>query len=58
MVNVLEYHQDTQKEELINSALKLCCISIDNIKWGLLYSGAGIYQSIEEKEFKKNCKFF
>ncbi|QCX33086.1 hypothetical protein FDN13_04865 [Caloramator sp. E03] len=54
----MEYHQDTQKEELINSALKLCCISIDNIKWGLLYSGAGIYQSIEEKEFKKIVNSF
>lgn len=58
MVNFLEYHQEIPKEELINSALKLCCISIDNIKWGLLYSGAGIYHTIDEKEFKKILSSF
>lgn len=49
----MEYHQIIKEDDLTNIALKLCIFSINNIKWGILYSGVGIYQTIDEKEIKK-----
>lgn len=39
--------------DLLNTSLKLCCMSMDNIRWGILYSGCGIFQIYDEKDIKK-----
>ncbi|MCX7885616.1 MAG: hypothetical protein N2448_11435 [Caloramator sp.] len=46
--------QDHQKNiDLLNTSIKLCCMSVDNIKWGILYSGAGICQFGDVKDIKR-----
>ncbi|SKA90013.1 hypothetical protein SAMN05443428_11012 [Caloramator quimbayensis] len=47
----MESHQESI--DLLNTSLKLCCMSMDNIKWGILYSGCGIFQIYDEKDIKK-----
>lgn len=52
----MHYQIEDNSMDFEDMALKLCFMSLENIKWSCLYSGLGIIHSITEKELKKLTK--
>lgn len=49
----MHYQLKKVPKKLEDIALKLCCISTNNIIWNCFYSGMGIIHSLSEKDFRK-----
>jgi hypothetical protein len=49
----LEYHPKDTDNSLVKMSVRLSSLSLNNIEWGCLYSGAGIIHILNDKDINK-----